>query len=89
MITLDESEHYHSAVSDDTLRIVALLFGKETADKLLYRGNAHVGLDHNSGRCVVEVWCDSNGFRDGFVRAATDEDVQAEDEAVLPVYLSG
>lgn len=88
MIELHEDEH-HNSVSDCTLRAIALLFGEETAKKLLYRGNAHVGLDHNSGRCVVEVWRDSNGFRDGFVRAATDEDVQAEDEKSVPLSLSG
>ncbi|GKU76836.1 hypothetical protein [Paenibacillus sp. L3-i20] len=89
MIEFHESEHDKSTVSDCTLRAVALLFGKEAADKLLIRGNEHVGLDHHNSRCIVEVWCDSNGFRDGFIRPLTDEDVQAEDEEILTLSISG
>lgn len=40
MIEMDESEYLNASVTDDTLRLVAVFCGKETADKLLYTGDA-------------------------------------------------
>jgi hypothetical protein len=40
MIEFDPSEYLNATVTDDTLRLVANFCGKETADKLLYTGDA-------------------------------------------------
>jgi hypothetical protein len=40
MIEMDETEYLNATVTDDALRIVANFCGKETADKLLYTGDA-------------------------------------------------
>lgn len=83
MITLDETEHYHSAVSDYTLRAVALLFGKETADKLLYRGNAHARLDSSRIRDVRSVW--SAAYHTDIVMHLLDPNDAEESEDKTPV----
>ena len=44
MLEMDDSEHYNSPLSDDTLRIVALFIDRAAYDQMLYRGDYYYRL---------------------------------------------
>ncbi|WP_214629983.1 hypothetical protein [Paenibacillus agaridevorans] len=67
MIEFHEDEYMQYSVSDKAYNLVALLFGKQTAEKLLYTGDRYVGfnrLDATRGRTTPEErsdTCDDSG----------------------------
>lgn len=86
MIELHEEEHSNTALSDLSMRRVALLLGPECATKLLYAGDKYVSLvrlDPTRDRPAPEKWID--GYDDSGPFDIWHTPVDQESETVAPV----
>lgn len=87
MIEFHEDEYYKSPLSDRSLRLVAFLFDKETADKLLYAGDKYVRLDNISRGSILQTRSKSNRSRRSLIRPVQNKENQTPDEAVYAVFV--